>query len=454
MSDVNAVSPALDTTPMSKKIRGFVILVGIALIIACGSQLIGTKEIPLGKVSITILPMVYAIIIGAIISAQKVVPFSIPLQNTANSLVSVAVLLVMVRLAFTIGPNLNVVIEAGPALLLQEVGHLIGTLVLALPLALLLGMGPATIGATFSIDREGSFAMVSEKYGSDSDEYRGVLAMYIFGTVFGAIVISLLVSVVSSLHWFNPLALAMGAGVGSGSMMGAATAVISEEYPNMADQVGALAATSNVITTLLGVYVGFFIALPLAHKIYHFATRNKDSWLARINNKAGAVSTVSTAEPSAESKVTYSNTWLSIAIVMLMGVPIAWITDGKVTWEAPACYAIFAALIYFGEGLNYWGGKVSKYLKIPALLTVVTLGVYLSSPWSPISAFAAQVASHVDFVSICTLMLSLAGLSLGKDIGLLRQISWKIIPVGLVAILSSYLFSVVVAEFVLGYWQM
>jgi hypothetical protein len=176
--------------------------------------------------------------------------------------------------------------------------------------------------------------------------------------------------------------------------------------------------------------------------------------LARINNKAGAVSTVSTAEPSAESKVTYSNTWLSIAIVMLMGVPIAWITDGKVTWEAPACYAIFAALIYFGEGLNYWGGKVSKYLKIPALLTVVTLGVYLSSPWSPISAFAAQVASHVDFVSICTLMLSLAGLSLGKDIGLLRQISWKIIPVGLVAILSSYLFSVVVAEFVLGYWQM
>jgi MFS family permease len=455
MSD--QVSAALESPDVSrsKKVRGLLILVGIALLIACISQLIGTKEIPLGKVSITILPMVYAIIIGAIVSAQKAVPFSIPLQNTANSLVSVAVLLVMVRLAFTIGPNLQVVIDAGPALLLQEVGHLIGTLVLALPLALLLGMGPATIGATFSIDREGSFAMVSEKYGSDSDEYRGVLAMYIFGTVFGAIVISLLVSVVSSLHWFNPLALAMGAGVGSGSMMGAATAVISDEYPNMEDQVGALAATSNVITTLLGVYVGFFIALPLAHKIYHLATKNKNSWLARHNNKAGSVSSLSAdAGVPTGQEVTYSNKWLSIAIVMLMGVPVAWITDGKVTWEAPALYAIFAVLIYFGEALNYFGGKVSKYLRIPALLTVVTLGVLLSSPWSPVSAQMAAIAKHVDFVSICTLMLSLAGLSLGKDIGLLRQISWKIIPVGLVAILSSYIFSVIVAEFVLGYWQM
>jgi hypothetical protein len=130
---------------------------------------------------------------------------------------------------------------------------------------------------------------------------------------------------------------------------------------------------------------------------------------------------------------------------MLLGIPVAWIADGKVSWEAVACYGVFAALIYLGLFL-------SKFAHIPALLTVVTIGVLISSPWSPISGFIATVSAHVVFVSICTIMLSLAGLSMGKDIGQLRQISWKIIPVGLVAILSSYIFAVMVAEFILGYW--
>jgi hypothetical protein len=303
-------------------------------------------------------------------------------------------------------------------------------------------------------------------------------------------------------------------------MMGAATAVISEEYPALASQVQALAATSNVITTLLGVYVGFFVALPLAHRIYHFATKNKNSWLGRRNLRSAdaaaaaaaevaeeavvdadvddAVSvdtlsvtatdtqtkvakasspaldtasgsfTGSLADPAAKvekeakkssikgakksvtkevpaSQRSYIGQWGSVAAVMLLGIPVAWIADGKITWEAVACYAVFAALIYLGLFL-------SKFAHIPALLTVVTLGVLISSPWSPISGFIATVSAHVIFVSICTIMLSLAGLSMGKDIGQLRQISWKIIPVGLVAILSSYIFAVMVAEFVLGYW--
>ena len=43
-----------------------------------------------------------------------------------------------------------------------------GSLLLALPLAVLLRMGPATVGATFSIDREPSFAMVTSRFGADS----------------------------------------------------------------------------------------------------------------------------------------------------------------------------------------------------------------------------------------------------------------------------------------------
>jgi hypothetical protein len=57
------------------------------------------------------------------------------------------------------------------------------------------------------------------------------------------------------------------------------------------------------------------------------------------------------------------------------------------------------------------------------------------------------------FLSIATVMLTLAGLSLGKDIPLLKNIGWKIIPVGLVAVTASFLLSTVIAEFALGLWH-
>lgn len=171
--------------------------------------------------------------------------------------------------------------DVGPALLLQEVGHLFGTIAIALPLAVLLRMGPATVGATFSIDRESAFAMVSERYGMDSLQYRGVLSMYAFGTLFGTIIISAVASVMVALDVYDPRALAMGSGVGSGSMMAAASGAVAEAHPELADQVLALAATSNIITSLLGVYVGMYVALPLADRYYRFLTRNKKTHLLR-----------------------------------------------------------------------------------------------------------------------------------------------------------------------------
>ena len=91
--------------------------------------------------------------------------------------------------------------------------------------------------------------------------------------------------------------------------------------------------------------------------------------------------------------------------------------------------------------------------KISAIVFITTIGAYISSPWffgaEPLNA----TVKTVDFLSIATVMLTLAGLSLGKDIPLLKNIGWKIIPVGLVAITASFLLSTVIAEFALGLWH-
>lgn len=434
----------------------------LALIIALAVQFIGSAKVNVGIGSIVIFPMVWGLILGLLVSVQKFKPLGLDLQKVASALVGVAVMLLVARLAFNIGPSLPVLIKAGPALLLQEVGHLLGTVFLALPLAVLLRMGKATVGATFSLDREPSFAMVSEKYGPDSDQYRGVLAMYVFGTLFGAVFITLLTSLVANWGIFNPLALAMGSGVGSGSMMAASAASIIDAYPGNEQAILGMAAVSNLITTILGVYVGIYVSLPLADKFYRVLTRKRTAAEAAVAPAAPvAPSATAGATASAEDeanrdfreKVAQSSgevklpLWLSLSVLSILGVGTASVAAKGLHWNIIGGYVVLMGLVLLGLFLH----KVSR--KVSAIIWITTIGAYVSSPWFFAAEPLTKLVSAVDFLSIATVMLTLAGLSLGKDVPLLKNIGWKIIPVGLVAITSSFLLSVVIAEFSLGYWS-
>lgn len=433
----------------------------LALIIALAVQFIGSAKINVGIGSIVIFPMVWGLIAGLLVSVQKFKPLGLDLQKVASALVGVAVMLLVARLAFNIGPSLPVLIKAGPALLLQEIGHLLGTVFLALPLAVLLRMGKATVGATFSLDREPSFAMVSEKYGPDSDQYRGVLAMYVFGTLFGAVFITLLTSLVANWGIFNPLALAMGSGVGSGSMMAASAASIIDAYPGNEQAILGMAAVSNLITTILGVYVGLYVSLPLAEKFYKLLTRKSAAAEALVAANSVAPSAEESAATAAEDemnrdfreKVAQSSAevklplWLSLSVLSILGVATASVAAKGLHWNVIGGYAVLMGLVLLGLFL----GKVSR--KVSAIIWITTIGAYISSPWFFGAEPLVKLVSAVDFLSIATVMLTLAGLSLGKDVPLLKNIGWKIVPVGLVAITASFLLSVVIAEFALGYWS-
>src|SRR5260221_11167760 len=97
-----------------------------------------------------------------------------------------------------------------------------------------------------------------------SAEGRGVLAEYITGPLFGAIFIALLAGLITSLNIFHPLALAMGAGVGSGSMMAAASgAIAGQQKPEGAKGGATFAAAGKLITTPIGPYFTRFLFLPL-----------------------------------------------------------------------------------------------------------------------------------------------------------------------------------------------
>jgi len=444
-SSTRAAQQGASSEHLTLRDRRLWIVVGLAVIIAAAAQAIGPIAIPLGIAAVTLLPMIWGLLGGIVVSGQRWRPMPVDLQHAAGAVMATAVLFIVVKLGFTIGPSLAEIVQVGPALMLQEVGHLLGTILFALPLAVLLRMGPATIGATFSIDREASFAMVGERYGTETPQYRGVLSMYTFGAIFGALVASVIASITASLGIFDPTALAMGAGIGSASMMVGAVAAIDLVHPGMSDHLLALATTSNLITVFLGVYVGVWIALPLAERFYRLLTRDRDhvTKLSKTPNPDDQSTQPVDEEPG---KATVP-LWSSLSIVVLVGLVVSIIAARGVSWSMLVSYALLAVVMVAGLYLS----KVMRG-KVPAIATVITLAILLTSPICPIADWIIAVTKSIDLTAILTMLLTFAGLSMGKDLPVLRSIGWKIIPVGIVAIASSFILGTVIAEFVLGMW--
>lgn len=244
----------------------------IALVFVIIAESIGIKSYRVGPGNVLLLPMLYALVMGMLVGglSQR---FKIPVitredMDKASPYIGLSVMFLIAKVGTTIGPNISRVISAGPALLLQELGNL-GTILFAVPVAVLLfKVGRETIGAAFSISREGSLAIVADLYGLDSSEGKGVMGAYITGTLFGAIYNGLMVGFLVALGFFHPYALAMACGTGSASMMAAALGPVVAAYPEMAAELTAYAGTSQILTSVTGLYMSLFVAIPATEWLY------------------------------------------------------------------------------------------------------------------------------------------------------------------------------------------
>lgn len=253
----------------------FIKLFVVVAIIVILCEAIGQTEIKIGAAAIVFFPMLYAVILGILITpnilGKKLASLKKLINekeiNLAGDVVGIALIILGIKYGTLVGPNIDKIIQAGPAFLAQELGHILSPLI-ALPLALLLGLKREAIGATSSISREPSLGVITEKYGINSPEGSGVLGTYLVGTVLGTIYFSILgsVSIYSGLH---PYALGMATGVGSGSMMTAAASSLAAVVPpEMAETVIAYGATSNMLSGITGINFLIFISLPFSNWYY------------------------------------------------------------------------------------------------------------------------------------------------------------------------------------------
>jgi hypothetical protein len=416
-----------------------------AAIVLVLAELIGSISIPLGPGKVVLLPMVWALLLGAGVGiASKRLPGTIGIDNRAQlraaSILQPALLIFIAKLGLVVGGSLPVVFASGWALIFQEFGHFVGTVILGLPVALMLGIKREAIGATFSVGREPSLAIIGERYGMDSPEGRGVLAEYLTGTLFGALFIAIVAGFVTSLGIFHPNSLAMGSGIGSGSMMAAAAgAIAAQQTPEAAKEVMTLAAASNLITTTIGTYFTLFISLPLA------------VWGYRVLEPIiGRTTKASTAQHGPKHDE-----------VSLETVDLGW--PGKVSaWFAAGALALLANYVgykalsadaFTGMALMIFAAFIGEAVcsllrrKIPAVCVVSLVAMFMTSPLCPWAAEIARLTSSINMLAVITPMLTFAGLSIAKDIPAFRRLGWRIVLVSFLANLGTFMGAVMIAEF-------
>jgi hypothetical protein len=417
-------------------------------------ELIGAVTISLGgNYRITLLPVLWALLIGAawgvaspnLPSALKV---DARLQRYASVALQFALLLFIAKLGLLVGGSLPKIMTAGWALVFQEFGHFFGTACVGLPIALLLGIKREAIGATFSVGREPSLAIIGERYGMASPEGHGVLAEYVTGTVFGTVFISLLASLITSFGIFHPHALAMGAGMGSGSLMAAAVSAISaQQTPEMAKEVAAFAAASNLITTTIGTYFTLFLSLPFTVWAYGVL----EPILGRVSSRSVAKSPGEdlsdvTDDSEATEKLSAAqiiSIWLGVGAIALAANYIAF----KTIPDSSTAGGL--AIILLCVAIGYSVYKLARSL-IPAVLWVSLIAMALTYPAMPYAAEIAALTGRINFLALATPVIALAGLSIAKDLPVFRKLGWRIVVTSLAANAGTFIGGAFVAQFFMG----
>ena len=414
------------------------LLVIIASLLA---EWIGIIKIPIGIGTLVLLPLLYAFIFTILLNPNVIPSMTAVISRDRAKFASYAVLLSIMpfiaKFGVGVGPKVEEIIAAGPALLLQELGNVM-TALIALPVAVLVfGMGREAIGATHSIAREPNIALIADKYGLQSAEGIGVMGVYVMGTLFGAIYFSLMAGIIASMDIMDIRALAMACGIGSGSMMGACSAALAETVPAQAETITAFAATSNLLTYATGLFVSLFVALPFTEFLYKILNKFKK------NNDATTTTQTDFGTKIPEQSILSVKQSLSLlAVICIVLLLSNWVGQGVNPISAlPAMLILFACCIV---------GVLLKEVipvNVPAIAWISIVAILISLPQFPMSEYVLVETEKLGVLQLITPVLAYAGFAISQmEVNLFKKSGFKIAVVALLTFTGTFLGSAIIAQ--------
>lgn len=134
-------------------------------------------------------------------------------------------------------------------------------------------------------------------------------------------------------------------------------------------------------------------------------------------------------------------TFTVAGIIAVLGNTIGY----KMPWDM----ALFGYIILVS--ITLLGIALSEFLpvKFPMVFWISLIALLSTSPISPINKFVLDYTGKMEFMAIATPILAYAGLAVGKDLPMIKQMSWRIVVVALAVYTGTFVFAVVIAEAVL-----
>ncbi|OCG62664.1 hypothetical protein [Gilliamella sp. Fer4-1] len=134
-----------------------------------------------------------------------------------------------------------------------------------------------------------------------------------------------------------------------------------------------------------------------------------------------------------------------VAIIMAAGNTVGYKIDFMQSIEA---LSILVAISIVG----YIISKIPLCNKLPVILWVSVVAATASSPIFPFHEQIVSITDKVSLLAVCTPVLAYAGLAIGKDLALFKNISWRIIPVSLAVLSGTFIFAAIIAQITL-HWE-
>ncbi|OAV01438.1 MULTISPECIES: DUF3100 domain-containing protein [Moraxella] len=412
----------------------------LALVLACIAEWIGIAKFDIGIGTMILLPLLYAFVFSVFFNPNINSTLGRLVGKNGNLVAGQWILICLMpfiaKFAVGIGPKINEIIAAGPALILQEIGN-VATVLFAMPIAVLVfGMGRESIGATHSIAREPNIALIADRFGLKTPEGIGVMGVYVMGTLFGAIYFSIMAGVVASWNLFDVRALAMACGVGSGSMMGACSAALSEILPEHKEDIVAFAASSNLLTYATGLFVSIFIALPFAEWLF-----NVSSKLRKTQSASFATEEIGTADND-EVSISLAQLITGLVFICTLLLIVNWVGTKTSPIEALPGMAILFVCCLIGIFV-----KKIVPIGVPNIAWISIVAIFIALPFMPMADYVIAETDKLGLLPLITPALAYAGMAISKsEISLFKQSGIKIIMIALLTFTGTYLGSVVIAD--------
>lgn len=134
-----------------------------------------------------------------------------------------------------------------------------------------------------------------------------------------------------------------------------------------------------------------------------------------------------------------------VAIIMAAGNSVGYKIDIISSLEALAVLVVISIV-------GFLLSKLPGLKKFPVILWVSIVAALASSPIFPYHKELVAITDQVSLLAVCTPVLAYAGLAIGKDLALFKNISWRIIPVSLAVFSGTFIFAALIAQVTL-HWE-